>query len=176
MNKIPLEGIHTMTLLELYESTKKFSMRRADYAQNSNWVLRNVVPFKGTKTLLIQADCNGYTEKATHVVNIQFEGLNYVDEVPKNAEYKTLTYKDEEYHFSYPTVEDTNVKIRCSCSDFYYTWSYPDWKEKVLFGSKPKKYIRKTKTRPPRNPDQIPGMCKHIYQAISLLKVEDLLK
>ena len=164
-----------MTLLELWNSTKTFkAWRGTGYGQNQNWQLVNMVPFSGTKTLLLQLKCFGETEDSEHIVNMQFEGLKYVDEVPKNAEYKTFEYKGEQYHFEHPTI-DTEVKVRCSCSDYTYRFSYANWKAKCQFGSKPKAYKKKT-NRKPLNPDLIPGMCKHISQAQSYLKVEDIMK
>lgn len=163
-----------MNLIELYDSTKKLSMRRADYAQNTNWNLKNVVPFMGTKTLLFQAECFGETVNGIHVVNVQFSGLKILEELPENADYKKITYKDVDYYVERPTLE-TKCSVRCSCPDFYFTWAFYNHKNKALFGSLPKKYIRKTTTRPPRNPLKVPGICKHIFQLQSYLRVHDYL-
>jgi hypothetical protein len=162
-----------MNLIELYDSTKSLSMRRADYGQNSDWNLKAVIPFQGTKTLLFQAQCFGETVHGEHIVNIQFSGLKYVDE-PKDADVKEIEYKDEKYYVQRPTLH-TNCTVRCSCPDFYFTWSYWNFKNKALFGNLPKKYVRKTTTRPERNPKHVPGICKHIFQLQSYLRVHDYL-
>ena len=164
-----------MTLLELWQSTKKYKeWRGVGYGQNQSWKLMNIIPFRGTKTLLVQMQCFGETEKSEHIINLQFQGLKFVEEIPKNAEYETLDYKDQEYYFEHPTI-DTEVKVRCSCSDYTYRFSYANWKAKCQFGSKPKAYKKKT-NRKPLNPDLIPGLCKHISQAQSYLKQEGIMK
>ena len=143
-----------MNLIELADSTKKLaSWRVGGYGQNSNWRLTNVLPFVGTKTLLFQGDCRGETESPnTHVVNIQFSGLEYSDTPTEKDDFKKIDYKGEDYYVRKPDLH-TNCTIRCSCSDFTYRWSYADWLKRVLFGSKPKKYIRRVgaKPRPPVN-------------------------
>lgn len=163
-----------MTLVELYNKTKEYkAWRGLGYGQNQQWTLKNVVPFKGTKTLLIQAQCFGQTVNGIHTVNFQFENLKYVDEIPENAEYKTYTYKDEDYYFEYPDISTTKVRVRCSCPDFYWRFALADNKANCLFGSKPKAYKKKT-NRKPLNPDMIPGICKHIVQLQSFLKTKDI--
>ena len=163
-----------MNLLELYDNTKKYkAWRGTGYSQNSNWILKNIVPFKGLKTLLIQAECFGQTVDAIHVVNIQFSGIDYRDEPVKNGDMYELEFKGQMYYFVRPTLK-TECTVRCSCPDFVYRSSYACWIHKVLFGSKPKKYIKKT-NRKPVNPDNIPIICKHLFQTQSLLHTEGIL-
>ena len=161
-----------MNLVELLESTKRLAgWRGAGYGQNPDWKLTNALPFAGTKSLLFQLQCYGETEKSEHIVNLQFSGLEYSETPTDKDHFQKITYKDEDYYMTKPTVT-TPVTVRCSCSDFTYRWAYPDWLKKCLFGSKPKKYIRKIgSTRPPVNPENIPGYCKHVFQAQSYLRV-----
>jgi hypothetical protein len=100
-----------------------------------------------------------------------FSGIEFRDEMVENAEMKELEYKGEKFYFELPTLQN-ECTVRCSCKDFYFTWMWPDKTHKVLFGNLGKPYVRKTTTRPPRNPDHIAGMCKHIYQSQSYLRVE----
>ena len=147
-------------------------MRRADYSQNYGWTLESIVPYVGTKSLLIQATCHGLTQDGVkHIINVQFSGIDFREEPVENAEMKELEYKGEKYYYKKPTLEN-EVTVRCSCLDYYFTWAFPNKKAKALFGALPKKYIRKTTTYPARNPDQVPGICKHIYQLQSYLRNE----
>lgn len=162
-----------MNLLELYESTKKFSLRRADYAQNYSWAIESIVPYVGTKSLLVQATCHGLTQHGVkHITNIMFSGVEFHEEPVDGAELKELVYKGEKYYYKRPDLH-TQCTVRCSCLDFYFTWMWPDKSAKALFGNLGRPYKRKTTTRPPRNPDHIPGFCKHVFQLESYLRNED---
>jgi hypothetical protein len=66
------------------------------------------------------------------------------------------------------TEMETPVRVRCSCPDFLHRFAYPDFGEKSLQG-RPKPYTRKTTTYPPVNPNNIPGLCKHILALTSLI-------
>lgn len=57
-----------------------------------------------------------------------------------------------------------------NCADSFYTWSYYNYNHGCLYGPKPKMYVRKTNWMPPRNPQHIPGICKHIFHAWAILR------
>lgn len=56
-------------------------------------------------------------------------------------------------------------EVRCECPAFQYWLAHPDWKVKNLYNNPSaanlQEYTSKTGRRV-RNPDMIPGMCKHI--------------
>lgn len=54
------------------------------------------------------------------------------------------------------------VLVRCSCSDYFFTWGYYNYINGVQFGGRQRPYQRKTSTRPPRNIPRLPGICKHL--------------
>ena len=64
------------------------------------------------------------------------------------------------------------VLVRCSCSDYYFTWSWSNLINQIQFGGRFKPYVRKTKTHAPRNPDprKYWGLCKHLAQFASMLQ------
>lgn len=164
-----------MNLIELHENSKKVSNWRGDgYSQNANWILKTIIPYKGTNTLLFQATCNGETIEGIHVVNLQFNNVKYFDKPPEDGDVKEIEFKGEKYYFIRPTLE-SDVVCRCSCPDYYFTFAYYNWQHKINFGGKPKVYKRKTKTRPPRNPQHLPGICKHLFQFQSYLRTHDYL-
>lgn len=49
-----------MKLTELYDYSVKLSKTRANYGDNKGWLLKNVVPYEATKSLLFQAECHGH--------------------------------------------------------------------------------------------------------------------
>lgn len=169
-----------MNLIELHQSTKSVAGWRGEgYGQNQRWELKQCIPFQGTKTLLFQLQCFGETVAAEHVVNIQFSNIRYfleedLEEEPDGINVKEIEYKGQSYYLTPPTLE-TDVVVRCSCPDYYFTFSWWNFKNKAQFGGPPKKYVRKTTTRPPRNPGHHPGICKHVFQAQSYLHVHKYL-
>lgn len=66
-------------------------------------------------------------------------------------------------------LNDTNVKVRCSCLDFHYRFATWNFNDQSLVGPKPPPYT-KTSNRPPVNPSQSPGVCKHILKVVDDLK------
>lgn len=62
-----------------------------------------------------------------------------------------------------------------NCSDFRFFWEFPLYKIGSLIGSF-RRYVRKTTTRPPKNPDNIVGYCKHLYSFIKALQGSNLVK
>lgn len=161
-----------MNLLELSENNKKVApWREYGYGQNSNWILKNVLPMQGVKTLLFSAKCNGETVKAEHNVHIQFNQVKYLDELPKDGKHENITeyeFKGSNYIWIKPDLK-MNVLVRCSCPDQTHLFAPWNVKNKCWFGMKPKAYKKKT-NRKPRNPDHLPGFCKHLSQFISYLQ------
>ena len=81
--------------------------------------------------------------------------------------------------------EDADVKVWCSCSDYYWTMQYYNCENDVdLNGRYPERYIPKTKKgfeafksgQPLRNPGRHPGMCKHLMLLMALLMKDDLVQ
>lgn len=64
----------------------------------------------------------------------------------------------------------TNVKVACSCMDFYFRFALWNFNADAHYGPMPQPYQRKTTTRPPVNPARVPGVCKHIIATIETLQ------
>lgn len=69
------------------------------------------------------------------------------------------------------------VRVRCSCKAYYFYFIRPN--EKVganVLGSLYKKYVRKTPTWviPPKNPNNVPGLCKHLIKLANEISSEVL--
>lgn len=74
--------------------------------------------------------------------------------------------------------ETSEVKVWCSCSDYYWTFQYYNCEKDVdVWGRYPDRYIPKTKAgfeafkskQPIRNPGRHPGMCKHVMLLLATL-------
>ncbi len=67
-----------------------------------------------------------------------------------------------------------NGTIVHNCPDFYYTFSYYNWEQGALWGTKARPYKRLTLTRPPRNPLHVVGFCKHGWNAVQSLQTRGI--
>lgn len=82
-----------------------------------------------------------------------------------------LTQADEKskeevtYYLSRPTFE-SNVLVRCTCLSFRHEFHWYDARYKALIGPKvPYKKVPGS-NYPPKNPRELPGLCKHIIQLL----------
>jgi hypothetical protein len=76
----------------------------------------------------------------------------------------------QDYHVQPLQLAGHNVKVRCNCMDFYFRFANYNAQDKSLVGKPPPLYRRKTTTRPPVNPGQVPGMCKHLLKLVQTLQ------
>jgi hypothetical protein len=182
---------------------------RRNYTNNPKRQINQLVPFVGTKTLLVSASFWGLTEKSVHLTNILFMNCEIIeekapepepfqtqeptiidDEKPKipvkttyapvpnsepsysSATHFKVTYQNTNYWVKKIDMRKQDVLIRCSCSDYYHTWSWANFINGIQFGGRFKPYIRKTKTMPPRNPNprKYFGLCKHVSQLAQMLQ------
>lgn len=79
-----------------------------------------------------------------------------------------------EYHAVPVRLSASNVKVRCTCLDFYHRFSVWNHNDKSLYGPKPPPYRRKTLDRPEVNPMRVPGFCKHLIKTFQELEREGL--
>ena len=63
-----------------------------------------------------------------------------------------------------------NGVIVSNCRDFFFTFAFYNHATGCLYGPKPRPYVRKTTTYPPRNKLSVPGACKHIHNAWAILR------
>jgi hypothetical protein len=72
---------------------------------------------------------------------------------------------------------NTQIRVRCSCSDFYWTFAYYNADAKALIGQRPANYTRKTNNpKLARNPGKHAGACKHVLLFLSMLMEGKVIK
>jgi len=167
---------------------KKAKWRRAprNFVSSARRVHERTIPFAGTNTVLIQFNHRGLTEALkTHRVQLQFTGIRVLREDELNttalratARAKTFFeafWKGKRYFVEKPSIQ-TEVRVRCTCSDSFFRWNWWNFEEGTAFGPKPRKYQRKTRTAPSVNPEHNPGVCKHMVNSMLLMETSGLLK
>lgn len=121
--------------------------------------------FAGVNSVMYKMKVEG--SKEAYQVIIRFNDLKFSDhQADKN--YIKIMIRGEEYWFTVPSWKHSPVQLKCNCHDFRFTWEYALSKIGSLIG-KYRRYQRKTTTRPPRNAQNVPGMCKHVLNGVDFL-------
>ena len=170
-----------MTFDELLRGTQRFGR---DYRGKRLRVeVTQVIPYLGMNYVLFVMNVRSETKMSSAwVVSLAFYNLKMFrakDKPPrmtKMTNYFVVDYKRERHYVEMPSLRRTKIRIRCSCPDFYFTFSHTVRQAKALYGGPFKRYVRKTKTRPPRNPSNFPGFCKHINEGIEYLRRTDVVR
>lgn len=74
-----------------------------------------------------------------------------------------------------PSLSKNPCRVYCGCKSFYFYFSWEDMQNEALYGRHPKPYERKTQPgdpnyKPPVNPAEIPGACKHLLLMMRSLR------
>ena len=124
--------------------------------------------------MLIEGEVFPVTGTRPYKVSIQLYGMELRDArdrthpMPLRFQDGTTKYAAQ---FSYAS---TPVQVRCTCPDFRFVWSWWDNSVQSLLGP-PKRYTRKTTTRPEANPPHAPGLCKHLIEFSLRLNQEGII-
>jgi hypothetical protein len=164
-----------MNLLELISHTSE--VRGSKVHSTGKFKVTKLVPVPFTKSLIIQAQFDPLTQPkkkflwmgGKHTAVIVFYGVDFQDKVDKEHPHKVKVSVFSSKAMRLLSMKLNDVKIRCDCKDFYFTWWYYTNKYNSLSGAPFKKYKRKTDYYPERNPKHVPGMCKHLITLIKYL-------
>jgi hypothetical protein len=124
------------------------------------------IPYRKSNGLNIEATVTSGSNK--YDCSMSFQDVFYEDS--DSNQVVTFTAVDNsEYHVHKIANDVNDVKVKCTCMDFYYRFAYANYQKDGLEGNPPPPYVKKT-DRPPVNPTNAPGLCKH------LIKLDDQLK
>lgn len=145
--------------------------RRENQAHKQQILNMSIVPYTGSNTLLIKSSVRGQTN--TYTTHVQFEDVEFVDSGDSNA--VEITGSDKQQYFIHPVVlSKNNIKVLCDCLDFRWRFAVANSKANSLYGNVPPPYVKKT-DRPPVNPQNTPGVCKHLIKTVETLQDAGLL-
>lgn len=99
-----------------------------------------------------------------------YGGVSNAEPNYSTATHFKVTYNGVNYWVRKIDMKRQPCLIRCSCSDYYFCWSYSNYIKGLQFGGKSKPYHRLTTTRKPKNPRLISGACKHVCGFSELLQ------
>ena len=128
-----------------------------------------IVPYVGTKSVLISLRAWGVTQNAIHNITLWFSGCEIVTEDPHDINFFSCVYNGEIYWVRKLDRHRNPVQYRCSCANYFFMWAFANSKHGILYGPTPRPFQKKT-NRKPLNPDLLPGMCKHVYNSWRVLR------
>lgn len=158
------------SLVQLYQSAVNAFPRTA-YRQHATQPIRLTeiqwMPFKGMKTLFIKGSVQNENREYSTIV--LFKNVRY--DVPLNdSSVKIIASDYLPYVFEKLREDVTDVLVRCSCPDFRWRFNWWNAYDKSLYGRKVAPYHKvHGSTRPPANPLELPGMCKHLTKTVEAL-------
>jgi len=152
-----------LTLKNIYD--RMMELRNPSQYPIMNMIGYDTSGMVGFKSVMHKFQVRG--ESTTYLADIEFFGLTYTkDKIPGYIPIKIL---GEQLYYSKPSYSNTGVELKCSCPDFRFMWEYALFKNNSLVGQF-RKYTRVPgSTRPPKNPNDVPGVCKHLNSAIKVL-------
>jgi hypothetical protein len=138
-----------------------------------------LVPYEGA--LGVNSTVNSINSGNTYQPQIMFLNVNYVNvednqEVENDPRLVTFQAVDgKDYTIEPIHLSRNNVKVRCTCLDFRWRFAIYNDRDNSLYGGGPGLYQNKTE-RQPNNPQQVPGVCKHILKLAAELKINGVVQ
>lgn len=165
--------INESSLGDLERSTERsFGTDRSDDANAVR--ITNMVISPGQDTLSVNAQSLN-TDKGSHYdTNMVFRDVKYSPTQTGTTEPFTAS-DGTEYYVERLNMQRSQVQVSCNCLDFYWTFATWNSADNSLIGAAPDPYV-KTGNRPPRNPSQTPGLCKHLYAVGAAIQKEGILR
>lgn len=111
-------------------------------------------PFIGVRTLFVKGTAR--SEAKEYAPIILFKNVNY------NQPGVRLQLEGRIVTFGSLSNEETQVTVRCNCADFKYRFNFYDHVDRSLYGRVRAPY--ENQGGPPANPQEMPGMCKHLIK------------
>jgi hypothetical protein len=173
---ISLTEAKSWTPVTLFQSGVRVNPKtRHTPKPSGNIILKNVVPYVGMKSLLLQFLHKGISLPMMYQVDLFFSGVEFFQTPEEATEARVssndlvkVQYKELKTHLRKIRIDTNLVRYRCSCPDCYFTYAWWAFRDGALFGPRPKPYIRKTTWAPKRNPGEYSGLCKHGSNSIVL--------
>lgn len=160
-----LEGKVSPTLSALLANARRVLGR--GHKNDRSVVIQTLQPSVGVKSLLVSASIKG--EVDTYKTTIIFYGIEYSKTKTDTANVQIDVPNVGKMYYSRPKLSSTMTRVNCTCKWFQFAceW-YLKPVDGLTPGRKPRPYKRLDGqphgTPPSPNGEQIPCVCKHIYQ------------
>jgi len=155
----------SVTPEQAYEWTEQFD--NGKYIQNAKSVhLLNVdvILTPGVRTLRAKAE-----SQTRRFPYIEFYNVMFTDTEGEGYTKQIRTASNKIYYLQPMDFDKQKIAVRCTCPDFYFTGSFWLKQKGALAFTRRKTYRRKTTWWPPRNPQHIPTLCKHLVALFNMM-------
>jgi hypothetical protein len=122
----------------------------------------------------LQINATAQSNGKIYQPQILFEDVIYEDS-DQNDNISFVSATGDTHHIMPIELQRNAVKVRCTCLDFYWRFASQDKTNRALLGKSPPLYQKRT-DRPPSNPTNAPGVCKHLMKTVVALKDAGLVK
>lgn len=128
------------------------------------------IPMEANNILQVKAETSSNNGN-THQQNIHFKNVKF------NAGNAKFVGNDgQEHSIQALPLRITTVGVNCDCEDYQWRFATFNLNNKCHIGPVPPAYVRKTTTRPPANPSNVPGLCKHLLRVVQDLRQKGLVR
>jgi hypothetical protein len=159
-----LKDLHDMAVQAFPHTTKRQNSTDTVRVEGMRWV-----PFRGLGTLFVKAVVNNEGRKNESIM--LFKGVKYRE---GSAAVPVMTSKGEEVGLDRLSFSENGVLVRCTCEDFRWRFRHWNGEDGSLYGRAGRKY--EAILRPgSSNPDESPGMCKHLMKMAKILRESGVL-
>jgi hypothetical protein len=142
-----------------FPDTKK----RQHLAHLVNAANLTLIPYKPSSVL--KATAKSVSNGHQYDTEMEFSNVDYSD----TGRVLFRGSDNENYRINPISIRSEDVKISCECMDFQFRFANLHNNNDSLLGDPPPPYI-KTTDRPPVNPLQVLGACKHILALADKLR------
>lgn len=164
---VKIQSLLEMTYDELYNNTlSAFSTNKRQHLVGEIRITQmRYIPNQPSSAITIKSTTTGQTHD--HNQEILIHGVNYNTEDGVTIPGYDVTIEPLHTH-------SNDLQVKCSCSDFY--WRFATWNamNQSLIGDPPPPYVKKS-NRPDVNPNQTPGICKHIMAVVNRMRQDGIL-
>ena len=128
-----------------------------------------IVPFVGFRTLFIRGTATN--EEREYRPMVLVKGIGYHDD-RQSGDIQIRASDGQDYWLEQPTMDDSEILLRCNCNDFNFRFTHYNFLDKSLYGRNRKKYYGHLWEA---NPRHLPGLCKHLIKFGIILKNSGLI-
>lgn len=147
--------------------------KRQHATQPINVANMKVTPYVNSNELKVDSVAQNTESHSRYNTTVLFQDVEFEDEdTDINVTFKAVDGKDYNVQQIEPT--EHNCKVRCQCNDFRYRFAPHNHRNNALNPPPFPPYIPMG-LRPSVNPDQVPGVCKHLIKLVMELRRSGLI-
>lgn len=163
-----------MNIYDLYKGARLVSDKRDYNAYSAVTIIHDIALNLGEGLVRFELDTQGTKPNEIHRQYLIYKPAEIypaMDLMSGQENYNLIETIEGEYFIS-EIDKMSDVKVFCSCADYKFTFDWYNYNVGLSTQITPPEPYESKGMREPRNPKQINGICKHIYNAFRFLQNE----